>query len=421
MSQAGSGTLRVGAGLAENADAVTAAERACDGVQTSLGDGPDPDLALVFVSFQHADLMGAVGDVVHRRLGPGTMLAVSAEAVIGGSLEMEGRPAVSAMAMRLPGVTVKPFTSEDLPLGDDADPGASDRLAAAMGAGADTRAILLFADPFSVPMVRLLPAMSRMCRETLGLRRAPVLGGMASAGSSPGSNGLVINKRLSRTGAVGVVLRGDVAVETLVSQGCKPFGPRLLVTGARHNVVFTLGGEPALQALHEAIEGLSPEDRRLLERGVFLGRVVNEYKERFGRGDFLIRNVVGVDQARGALAVADMMRVGQTVRFHLRDAVTADEDLKLLLEAQRLRDPALGALLCTCNGRGTRLFDRPNHDAALLSEALGDESGARPALAGFFAAGEIGPIGGEVFVHGQTAAAAIFRERAPGLDEGDAR
>lgn len=414
MSQAGPGTLKVGAGLAEHADAVTAAERACDAVLASLGDGPDPDLAIVFVSFQHADLMGAIGDVAHRRLSPGVMLAVSAEAVVGGSIELEGAPGVSMLALRMPGVAVRPFTSEDLPVGEGEE-AAAEKIATALNVGSDLRAVLLFADPFSVPLVKLLPSMSRMCR-LLGVRRAPIVGGMASAGSTPGSNGLVINKRLSRTGAIGVTLRGDIAVDTLVSQGCKPFGPPLVVTGARHNVVFSLSGQPALQALHEAIEALAPEDRRLLERGVFLGRVVNEYKDRFGRGDYLIRNVVGVDQSRSALAVADMLRVGQTVRFHLRDAVTADEDLRLLLAAQRLRDPALGVLLCTCNGRGTRLFESKHHDASLISDALAEETGVRPPLAGFFAAGEIGPIGDEAFIHGQTASAAIFRSRGQAED-----
>lgn len=412
----------MGAGLSSHADAVTAAEQACDLTLETLGDGADPDLALAFVSAHHAGLMGAIGDVLHRRLSPRTLLAVSAEAVVGGRTELEGRPGVSLLAGRFPGATVRPFTSEDVgAIADEDDPAVGERIAKSIGAGPDLAGILLFADPFSVPLVKLLPALSRMCRETLGLKRAPIIGGMASAGSSPGVNGLVVNKRLSRTGAIGAVIRGDVTVDAVVSQGCKPFGPRLVITGAKHNVIMTLGGRSALQALHEAIESLSPEDRTLLEKGVFIGRVINEYKERFGRGDYLIRNVLGVDQNQGALAVSDLVRVGQTVRFHLRDAVTADEDLKLLLSAQRLRGQAMGAMLVTCNTRGTRLFDRPHHDAETLDDALREgpeptdsgeasEAGAAPVpIAGFFGAGEIGPVGSDVFLHGHTACAAVFR------------
>ncbi len=421
----------MGAGLSSHADAVTAAEQASDLALQTLGDGPDPDLALAFVSAHHAGLMGAIGDVLHRRLSPRTLLAVSAEAVIGGRTELEGRPGVSLLAGRLPGATVRPFTSEDVgAIPDEEDPGLGERIAKAIGAEPDLAGIILFADPFSVPLVKLLPALSSMCRETLGLKRAPIIGGMASAGSSPGVNGLVVNKRLSRTGAIGVVIRGDVSLDTVVSQGCKPFGPRLVITGAKHNVILSLGGRSALQALHDAVESLSPEDRTLLEKGVFIGRVINEYKERFGRGDYLIRNVLGVDQNQGALAVSDLVRVGQTVRFHLRDSVTADEDLKLLLSAQALRGEAMGAMLVTCNTRGTRLFDRPNHDAEALSDALrvepeatstgeaGEASVASTPIAGFFGAGEIGPVGSDVFLHGHTACAAVFRPgRRPELDD----
>lgn len=417
MSDTPVSVLSMGAGLGAHEDAVTAAERACDAALESLREGPDADLALVFVSSHHADLMGAVGDVVHRRLSPATLLAVSAEGVIGGSTELEGKPGVSMLVGRLPGVSIRTFTSEDIPAGEEDAERAGEKLAEALEVGEDFRAVLLFADPFSAPMVRLLPSLTSMCRNVLGLQRSPIFGGMASAGAKPGSNGLIVNKRLSRTGAVGAVISGDIAIDGIVSQGCKPFGPTMVVTAARHNVITTLSGKPAVQMLHEAVESLAPAEREQLGKGVFLGRVVNEYKERFGRGDYLIRNILGVDQARAAFAVADLVRVGQTVRFHMRDAATADEDLRMLLAAQRLKREALGALLLTCNGRGTRLFDSPDHDARALADGLRADAGGDPAIAGFFAAGEIGPVGDEAHLHGQTAVAAVFRPRALGALE----
>ncbi|MGP1308967.1 MAG: FIST signal transduction protein [Phycisphaerales bacterium] len=409
----------LGSGLSEHLDAVAAAEIACDRVRTALGDGPDPDLVFVFASKHHAQLMGAIGDVVHRRLSPGAILASSAEAVIGGSIELEGKPGVSVLAARLPGATIKTFTSEDFPtLTDEYDPGIGDEFATTLGVDESLRAMFLFADPFSVPMVRLLPALSTMCSDTLGMRRAPIIGGLASAGDAPGANGLVINKRLSRTGAIGCTISGDVGVDFIVSQGCRPVGQPWVVTEAKRNIVFRLGGRKALEVIHETIESLEPEDRQLLERGLFIGRVVNEYKPRFGRGDFLIRNVMGVEQEQGAIAVADMLRVGQTVQFHVRDARTASEDLQLLLSAQHLHGPALGSLLISCNGRGTRLFPGTHHDARAVNAAIHTADGQPAPLAGFFAGGEIGPVGDQVFLHGHTASVAVFRPR-PSLELDD--
>jgi small ligand-binding sensory domain FIST len=151
-------------------------------------------------------------------------------------------------------------------------------------------------------------------------------------------------------------------------------------------------------------EAASDDDRRLMEGGLLIGRVISEYKDRFGRGDFLIRNIVGADEQQGFIAIADLVRVGQTVQFHVRDARAAEEDLRLLLEAQRLHGPAAGAVLCTCNGRGSNMFPRPNVESALISDALGHAP-----MAGFFAAGEIGPVGAENFLHGFTSSLAVFR------------
>jgi small ligand-binding sensory domain FIST len=191
----------------------------------------------------------------------------------------------------------------------------------------------------------------------------------------------------------------------VVSQGCRPFGHPLVVTRAEGNVIFELAGRPALERLvAQAHESLSEEEVRLLESGgLHLGRVIDEHREQFGRGDFLVRNVVGADRGSGAIAVGDVVPVGTTVQFHLRDAQTADEDLRALLHGRH----ADAALLFTCNGRGTRLFEAPDHDVATLTDELG-----RVPVAGFFAAGELGPVGQRNFVHGFTASIALLRDGA---------
>lgn len=419
-------TLRLAAAVSGHPDAIRATGQVCQRISEELGDG-STDLALVFVSSHHVANLGTVGAIVRRELRADCILGVSAESVVGGAVELERTPGVSVLAARLPGVTLVPFIGSSLQPYEESTPEAVERLARTIGAGDDLRATLILADPFTVPMLGLLPSLcSARARRPDGAPIGAVIGGFASAGTEPGQNGLLLDDTVSRAGVVGVSLRGPVQVDTVISQGCRGFGPNYLITGARKNVILTLGGRPALEALREAVEELPDSDKPHLQKGLFVGRVLNEYKERFGRDDYLIRNVAGVDESSGAVAVTDFLRVGQTVRFHLRDAATAHEDLAMLLDAQQLKEPPVGGLLITCNGRGTRLFDRPHHDAAAIARAfrrgpagealakpgepIGGEGPSIP-LAGFFAAGEIGPVGEDSYVHGHTACLALFRQQ----------
>jgi small ligand-binding sensory domain FIST len=192
-----------------------------------------------------------------------------------------------------------------------------------------------------------------------------------------------------------------------VSQGCRPIGRPFVVTKAHDNVIEHLGGKPALAVLRDTVNELPEPERQKLANGLFVGRAINEYRENWGRGDFLVRNVMGVDQEAGALAVTDYVRVGQTVQFHMRDAATATEDLALLLEGRATPErPPAGGLLFSCNGRGTRMFEQPCHDVGAARKAM-----PKTPVAGFFAAGELGPVGGRNFIHGHTASFALFRPK----------
>jgi len=193
----------------------------------------------------------------------------------------------------------------------------------------------------------------------------------------------------------------------VVSQGCRPIGRHMVVTRGRDNVILELSGKSPLKQLQDIWEEVAPPDRELMRRGLHVGRVINEYQGEFQRGDFLIRNVIGLDSTTGALAITERVRVGQTLQFQVRDAGSADEDLHALLQldlSAHERRPA-GALVFTCNGRGTHLFPQPDHDATVIRA----EAGAVP-LAGFFAQGELGPVGGQNFIHGFTASVVLFEE-----------
>jgi len=356
--------------------------------------GERPDLALVFVTPPFAgaleDAVGAIDDILH----PLALIGCAAESVVGPHREVERTAAVSLFAAR---------TGPLLPVVLHATAGAEGEATAVSGwpeeLSFEPQALLLVADPFSFPTEGFL---DWVATRYPGL---PVIGGMASAAQAPGGNRLSLGRRVGTSGAVGALLGPGVRVETVVSQGCRPFGQPLVVTRSEGNVIFELAGAPALERLVTQAHGaLTEAEVALLEMGgLQIGRVIDEHKEHFGRGDFLVRNVVGADRSSGALAVGDAMALGTIVQFHIRDAATADEDLHAMVSTRR----ADAALVFTCNGRGTRLFGEQHHDVRVLSEHLG----AVP-MAGFFAAGELGPVGGRNFLHGFTASVALLRDHA---------
>lgn len=396
-------TPHFAAALSTATDWDGACSEVCRGVLDQLG-GAACDLAFAFVTQHHAATFPTLGKELATHLGAANLLACTAESVVGGSREIEGEPALSVWVASLPGVRLWPM---ELQFARSREGGTfvgwPDGLPEPWPAGS---ALLLLGEPFSFPADELV---RRLNDDQSGV---PVIGGLASGAYEPGSNRLWLGDKMLESGAVAVLLQGDVRVRTVVSQGCKPIGRHFVVTKAEQNVIYELGGAPALERLREVFAGLSEPERQQAQRGLHLGRVLSEYQEHFGRGDFLVRNVMGADPNTGAIAIGDYIRVGQTVQFHLRDADSADEDLRdLLTSAKQSTASAAGALLFSCNGRGMRLFGEPNHDAGLLQATLGDVP-----TAGFFAQGELGPIGGKNFLHGFTASVAIFegaRESSP--------
>jgi small ligand-binding sensory domain FIST len=345
------------------------------------------DLAVCFASPHHVGAFEDIAGALRSILDPGVMLGGTAVAVVGGAREVEGAPALAVLGARLEGTDLTPVALrvEDTPDGTAVTGWPEDASTA--------RTLLLFADPFTFPVDAFL---ERCNDDRPDLR---VIGGLASAAAAPGGNRLALDGDVLSGGAVGVLLDGDVEVRTLVSQGCRPIGRPFVVTKADRNFVEELAGKPAIERLQEVASAATEEERTLLRTGLHVGVVVDEHKVDFGRGDFLVRNLFGADQRTGALAVGDVVEVGQTLQFHVRDAGAADEDLRELLAGA----DASAALLFTCNGRGQHLFGVPDHDAGLVERLLGEIP-----LAGAFCAGEIGPVGGRNFLHGFTASLALF-------------
>ncbi len=389
------GSSRVGAGLGAGRSGLAAARAALDAALRPL-DGAAPDLVTLFVSPQFEDDVPSIVDGAGERVGDAVVLGCMAGGVIGPDHEVEDVPAVAAWAASLPGVAVTPFR---LTFERDGESGVIDGFDELPSADRGDVVVML-ADPFTFPSDLLLEHLNE------NAAGVPVIGGQASGGLEAGRNILVANGEIVREGAAGVILRGGEATSWLVSQGCRPIGETYAVTRAERNVIFELGGAPALRRLEEAYAEANPRDQLLMRRGLHVGRAISELKADLGRGDFLIRNVMGVDPKSGAIAVTDVVEVGQTVQFQVRDADSAREDLRSLLDRERGDDPrpVAGALLFSCNGRGQALFGQPDHDLGALRRAFGDVP-----VAGFFAAGELGPVGGRNFLHGFTASVLLVR------------
>ncbi len=374
------------------------------GVRQKIPEG-GVDLALLFLSPHFGESAEQFARTLRKELGVRLLVGTTGEGVIGGTEEIERSPAVSLLVGRLPNVDLEPlvFRGDDLRASFTEDRSALEDMALPRS----PKLFLMLADPFSAPMDHLLDSFNAT------FPGIPIIGGMASGSPEAGKNALIVNDTVYRDGAVAVAFAGDISVDVIVSQGCRPVGPALKVTDAHNNVIKHLEGEPPLDHLQELVSALSPEDRELLKNGLFVGRAIDSEKEVLGRGDFLIRGVMGLDRENGSIAVGDVIDEGEVVQFHLRDANTAKEDLEMMLTPQALFGQPSGAFLFSCNGRGTRLYDHANGDISAIHAFFPGLN-----LAGFFCAGEIGPIGGRNFLHGHTASLVLFRPQSAALRSG---
>jgi small ligand-binding sensory domain FIST len=388
--------MRFGCAISEETDSVAAADAVIgEVVQSGL---LKPDVLFVFLTASHTAQAEEILQRVSEGLSPKCLIGASAEGVIGRDREVERSAGLAVLAGDLSGATVKSFHigRDDwrrLLMEEDA-------LGEAIGHGPQTRALVGFGEPFSTPLPQFLEKLEEKCPQL------PLIGGMASSGRRPGENILFRDDQVLDQGFVGISLGGAIDVQTVVSQGCRPVGKAVVVTKAHENVIEQIGGRPALQVLQEIVDSMPHEEQQLLRNGLYIGQAIDEYREGWSRGDFLVRNVMGMEQATGGIGITDMVRVGQTVQFHVRDAATAEEDLRLLLEEQKKQDAPAGGLLFNCNGRGTRMFSKPCHDIGATRAIF-----PQTPIGGFFAAGELGPVGRRNFVHGHTASFALFRPR----------
>ena len=307
--------MRSAAAISEHLDTRTAAIEVAALLEKAMA-GPS-DLVLVFASFHHRESFAEAVADIRTTLAPKTIVGVTAESVVGCDLELEGVSGLSAIAMHMPGVTITPWTTSPKKPVPISRP---DEIPDWIGLQDDTKAVFFFADPFSTPITRLLPALVNSRGDG---RALPIIGGMASGASQATHNRLFLDNQGMRSGGIGITISGPIDIECVVSQGCRPIGEHHRVTKVEGNVVLELGGKPALYVLHELAKNATQHERELLEGGLLLGGVIDEHKDHFGRGDFLVRSILGIDRKRKGIAAGEFYRLGKTVQFHVRDAQTA--------------------------------------------------------------------------------------------------
>lgn len=365
------------------------------------------DLGFVFISAAYTSEYPRLIPLLQEQLPNTTLIGCGGGGIIGMNRqfhqvqEYEGVAALSLVLAHLPGVEINPFhvTAEQFP-DLDSPPSAWIEL---LGVSPEDRPqFILLSDPASSGVSELLQGIDYAYPGSV------TVGGLASGSQVPGRIGLFCGQKLHRSGTVGLALSGNIVLDTIVAQGCRPIGEPYHVSACERNILLALDEHPPLEVLRDVISSLSDEDRQLAEHSLFVGVVRDEFKQNLEQGDFLIRNLLGVDPKVGAIAIADLVRPGQRIQFHLRDAETSAEDLEWLLQRYQQTHSdasASGALMFSCLGRGEMLYGKPNFDSQLFSKYIQNIP-----IGGFFCNGEIGPVGGNTFLHGYTSVFAICRQ-----------
>jgi small ligand-binding sensory domain FIST len=369
-------------------------------LQKKLGTRP-AHLSLLFVSPHFRKDYAKIPQRLRAKMDPGLLIGCSGGGIIGGGQEVEHRPAISMTTAYLPGVDIRPIYTDTANMPDQDRGPSAWREWIGVDAGKSPSFIFL-ADPFSFHGEEFLAGMD------FAYPTAAKVGGLASGANAQGGNTLYLGDKVYDKGCVGFALTGNIQLDTIVAQGCRPIGQPMKITKCRETLLQELEGTPPIRILEELVETLNDYDRQLLQTSLFLGLEMNPFEDHPKQGDFLIRNLIGADRSSGALAIGAHLREGMLVQFHLRDKIMSAEDLELLLTRYRAGntpDDIQGALLFSCLGRGEHLYGKPNHDSDLFKNKLGEIP-----LGGFFCNGEIGPVGKTTFLHGYTSSFGIFKE-----------
>ncbi len=402
--------------LSTQASLEAAVQEVVEEAQSSLNG--TADLGFVFISSAFLSDYPRLMPLLRSQLPDTVLLGCSGGGVvgdrpIGSPQEVEGSAALSLTLAKLPQVSVSPFLIESASQLPDLD-GPPDAWIECVGVSPnESPQFIVLADPMTEGLNDFLRGLD------FAYPNVVKVGGLASVSVAGGQSGIFLNDRHYENGILGVALSGNIVLDAIVAQGCRPIGDVFRVVEGERNVILTVESDQAsgtsqpqttLAALQEIIQSLDGEDLKLAQNSLFVGVAQSEFKQDLEHGDFLIRNLIGVDPRLGALAVGDRVRPGQRIQFHLRDAATSADDLNTLFQrytTQPLPSP-VGALMFSCMGRGEYLYKQSNFDSSVLASYF-----QHLPVSGFFCNGEIGPVGDTTFIHGYTSVFGIVRQPSP--------
>ncbi len=359
-----------------------------------------PDLAIAFVTAAYDSAIDRLPQLLRPVFGDCLLFGCNAGGLIGGGTEEEEEPGVALLCGRLPDAaltcvhleqaTLPPLTASRenwwrlLDLGPESE-----------------ASFMLLADPGTIDAEACARGIDRAYPEST------VIGGLASGMLEPGSARLLTNGEVHRSGAMLLALTGNVVIDPVLAQGCRPIGDPLFVTACDGNLISELDGRRPKELLTAIFATLDEADRGRFGDALCIGLALPGPRQAIGVGDFLIRNVLGLDPDSGALWIGSRVAQNAIVQFHLRDGKTASDELETRLAASlEGRLPPAAALLFACAGRGQNLFGVSGHDSGTLLRMIDIP------VAGMFSAGEIAPIQGATFVHGYSSVFGLIRPRA---------
>ena len=374
-------------------------------IKDNLDSKMDPSLIFIFISAHYHEGKDAVLKILRESFPESIIFGCSAAGIVGSGKEYQNRPSVTVMAAVLPSVSIVPFytSGNALPSADDPPESWKEFLGITHLANPD---FILLAEPFYPHINQFLAGID------YAFPRSTKIGGLTSGGTQPGTNYLFFNTSLYTQGLIGLALEGNLRVEPIVAQGCRPIGDPKQITKCQENILLSLDGESPLDYLNVVYQTLSPQEQSLFRNQLLIGIGTDSvlYPDKEDKADFLIRNIMGADPEKGILAIGELIREGQIVQFHIRDAVSSSNDLRTQLTKYNETPTMLGkpeaAMMFQCTGRGSYLYGEEGHDSRIFTELMG----AIP-LAGFFCNGEIGPVGNTTYLHGYTASIALFRNK----------
>jgi small ligand-binding sensory domain FIST len=386
--------------ISDATDFETAIRECLSGIEADLAGQPDILIAFISPDFQpsYQNLPGLIYEYFPKTI----LIGCSGNGVIGNGVEVEHRAGVALTGAEMSDVSITPFhiTDSELPDGDES-PEKWESLFKVKHISEPK--FIILSDPFSVEIQNLVNGMD------YAFPNSTIIGGIASGGSQQGTNAIYLNRDTFESGVVGIALHGDIEIDTIVAQGCKPIGNLMNITGCERNILTSLDNKPPFEVLSGIYNNLSNSDQQLFQHSLFMGVVNDPFIDVPNNGDFLIRNIVGGNPEEGKIAIGEILKEGQLVQFHLRDSNTSSENLKIMLEdykSDQERYDQFGALLFSCLGRGSYLYGKADHDTNMFKALIGEIP-----LTGFFCNGEIGPVGDTTYIHGYTSSFGIIKPK----------